>query len=1122
MRHDFYLCDLKAGFKPVGTNPAVWANQENILRNVSKYISVSDSAKAKGVSSIPDVWARPLFFKTVLFDSSNELHDEIYEEWKGLISLIILSQEGRYSIELKKFHIETASKTLARALTKLKPDPLNIGIDDILYDWLDFAVIKLKIDDQIFPIGATSPATLVYTALDILKVQMEARRSGLSEESEEWKEKVTSFVQKRAALFEQAGIELKNGRLIEPTDPKVRAKIKSWIEWFSGDSGVLGEVLQHNEVTDSLFKLFSRWRGELGHIPADSTTTIRHDEPLSPNLTGHSSEIYRYISSPIISDSSQPLPGDFYLSKATTDGNQYILISEYAFKMGGDVVYGSLKKESVKNLFHTSDISGTTLNNVPLAPNVIWIKPELYFFTDKLISYDSKLLFDDIEVYNKSGRFILPLTQAFLKCFTNEEIIALEPKFKEEKNGDVVFSILLSIGEGKSLRKISISRRYRMNGSDKQDNSGLIVKIDIVPVVEMWPNFYSEVWTRYFLYYNDAATSTFDPFIRGAKINTEISIINGKNTVCEINNFPEALICRNNGEEVGAILINKTKRKKSTTAPAWLVGVDFGTSNTNVYVQKRSDSELEPLKFTVHNLRITNSNEADRAQDLYKYFLDMTKLEVPFVSALRIYQHGVLKSPLRDYSIHFIDGSVRPDDHIVTNVKWHREYRIPFIDHLTLIIIAEAVNGGAKGVSLCASYPLALNNREIGRFRGLWTLACQKTGSKINFGVNTSYYKNNASVPDNEKDKDKDKEFTESVAAGKYFEKELKARKNLNAICIDVGGGTSDICIWSEGQIKYQSSVTMAGNLISDSFRKSEELRRAFFYDIQEKASNDEVIKNQHVDNLNRNIINHNIYVRDEHFESVLNYHLRKNSVLVKQKMAHIAEDSKSFEILQAILLIEFGAIAYYGGMVIDAMCQDEINRLPETITDVDICWGGGGSQFIKWIDLCDDAGKLGSNIFTKIIKSFKIENTNSLMTKAPKAEAAYGLIVDAKLQLDNIRAGNNIVGEDIVLLDGTNVSYKDEISPSHIIKFNIAEARFGPKFYSFIKLLDEIVSTEGFKKISKLYTLESVEGNFRNTIASKKSELKNLGDNDSMESPKPIFIIEVEELIRSLIDKLP
>lgn len=72
------------------------------------------------------------------------------------------------------------------------------------------------------------------------------------------------------------------------------------------------------------------------------------------------------------------------------------------------------------------------------------------------------------------------------------------------------------------------------------------------------------------------------------------------------------------------------------------------------------------------------------------------------------------------------------------------------------------------------------------------------------------------------------------------------------------------------------------------------------------------------------------------------------------------------------------------------------------------------------------------------------------------------------------------------------------------------------------IKLIDEIVYTEGFNKISKLYTLESVEGNFRNTIASKKSELKNLGDNDSMESPKPIFIIEVEGLIRSLIDKLP
>ncbi|MEI6757443.1 MAG: hypothetical protein WCK85_06275 [Chlorobium sp.] len=1098
MPHDFYLCDLKEGFKPAGTNPAIWTNQENILREVSKHIPVSESARAKGVSSIPDVWARPLFFKTALFDSGNELHDEIYDEWKGLISLIILSRDGRYEIEFKKFNIDSASQVLSNALIKLSPKELEIGRDGLVYKWLDFAVIKLKIGDQFFPVGATSPATLVYTALDILKIQMEERHAGIEEESDEWKEKVLAFTQKREKLFEQAGIELKDGRLTEPKDPKLRSKIKSWLEWFSnGDNSMLSSALVHDETTDMLFKLFARWRNDdLGGVSAGTSAKVKYDEQVCPNLTGNLSEIYHAISSPIISETSELLPSDFYLTNLSSDGKRYILVSEDIFKMGGEVVYGALKKESVRNLFDSPEVSGSNLNNMTLAPKVEWIKPELFFFTEKLLMSSRKILFDDVATFNNAENYILPFTSEILKCFTNKEIVEqLNPTFKEEGNGAVRFSIKLSVGDGRKARKVTISRLYQKSDFQNKKNDGVIENIADVPVLEMWPDFYSPQWMRYFIYHSDSTIFSFEPIVREGALNIENSLIDGRHIIAEISQFPDALACTIKGEKAGLILLDRSQKEVKSTGSTWNVGVDFGTSNTNIYVKKGLSSALEPMKYCVKSWRLSNSIDHERKISLYKYFLppDMGQVELPFVSALRIYQHGVLKSPFRDFCVHFIDRPPEPDPRIISNMKWDDNFRTPFVDHLALLVIAEAVKGGAQKLVLNASYPLSFNTKNIVGFRQLWISARNKTKCTLDVEVNPG----------------EDKEYTESVAAGKYFDMELGARKELHAICIDVGGGTSDICIWSDGQIKYQSSVRMAGNLISNCFRKSAALRHSFFYDIQEESSSDESVKSRILDNLNRNITNRNLNFSDTHFDSVLNYHLRRNGELVKRKMVDM-KDVEAFDLLQTILLVEFGSIAFYGGMVIDAMRRDETIDLPETILDADICWGGGGSQFIKWIDFGeDDKATIATTVFNKIIRSFKIKNTKYRMTKDPKAEASYGLIVDdVSVQKDKIRSGKNIVGEDLILKDeaGTMVNFFDEIMPEHIKKFDAKNGHFGEKFHVFIKTLDLILDDEGFTKVNRLFTLDEIEGNFRARISKMQKEIDR--EDGQKESALPFFIM--------------
>ncbi len=87
------LPQLKIGHNvPDSEQHGEWRVQnQSIFANIADAIDTSDVTTPSDISSVPDVWARPLTFQSALRQGSNHpLRKRCIQEWRGLISLLAL------------------------------------------------------------------------------------------------------------------------------------------------------------------------------------------------------------------------------------------------------------------------------------------------------------------------------------------------------------------------------------------------------------------------------------------------------------------------------------------------------------------------------------------------------------------------------------------------------------------------------------------------------------------------------------------------------------------------------------------------------------------------------------------------------------------------------------------------------------------------------------------------------------------------------------------------------------------------------------------------------------------------------------------------------------------------
>ena len=95
-------------------------NEPRILNALSQGLSVDEKAKSRGVSSVPDVWARPLTFQSAIRPASHHpLKKQLLNEWRGLMSLLALREVYGYHVEIVPVSLAQAREAAERQAIEL-------------------------------------------------------------------------------------------------------------------------------------------------------------------------------------------------------------------------------------------------------------------------------------------------------------------------------------------------------------------------------------------------------------------------------------------------------------------------------------------------------------------------------------------------------------------------------------------------------------------------------------------------------------------------------------------------------------------------------------------------------------------------------------------------------------------------------------------------------------------------------------------------------------------------------------------------------------------------------------------------------------------------------------------
>jgi hypothetical protein len=231
----------------------------------------------------------------------------------------------------------------------------------------------------------------------------------------------------------------------------------------------------------------------------------------------------------------------------------------------------------------------------------IWIRPEKYFLTDIMLKAKNGTFLSESEYEYNSGKipkppYILPFRKEILNFFSPDDFShkddlnkILKPKYKQDGD-NIEFSFNLPIGTDK--KPIEIKKVYKSKGAGPGE--GMIVGVD-VPVIEIFPNYLDQHWRRYYIFQASGGNITVAPIVFGKGNDSPRPAITSREhedrelgqkiKITEIsgdNAFPEGLEIKDAaGREAGLVIIQH--QPEGDLSREWRVGIDLGTSNTNIF-----------------------------------------------------------------------------------------------------------------------------------------------------------------------------------------------------------------------------------------------------------------------------------------------------------------------------------------------------------------------------------------------------------------------------------------------------------------------------------------------------------------------------------------------------------
>jgi hypothetical protein len=1148
---------------------ALWEDkQKKIVLAISDGIEIDETAQTRGVSSIPDIYARPLTFLGALRSDKHPLRKRIVQEWRGLLSLLALYKVKSDLGNLTITPVLLNDEKFSVALKNLAPKSVKLQKNGPEYSWTD--ILLIKFGD--IPLGAFSPATLVYTSADYNTTLKEATFS----------------------------LKDDKGYLKPPGKSEGLDYVGEWLEWFirefnqyaSTSAGASGD---HKYVGD-INKLLDSWLVEIKQeLGIENSTPIEvarvkvalEPEPLAKPASFLSNyAIYRALLTPLVKNEDATSAGNKseYALRMARNRSKYkevVVINERQLSLD-KILWDDTKPSELGNISILVDKffkapSGSTINRINLENHkAIWIRPELFFLTNTLLKAKSGPILNGTEAFLNAGNpnYILPFKKEILQFFSPVNIQEiLKPRFNET-DGKVIFSFFLPL---ENNQQVEIKKTYRLKGADTTIGEGLIKETE-VPVLEIFPNYLGDFWCQYFMLCSDTDAFMMEPLNLESK-----STISRKEQKFETNNssnkaeivrisgynsFPEGIeIKPKTGQEenFGIILLNKNRDIESKPFNGSAsVGIDFGTSNTNIFKYSNGNAVRWTFSFSKYLRSLFNTptkeSENKRNESTRLFFVPTVDQELPIPTALRIFKAGVTSNMLLDHFIYFPDQSRYPDN-VYTDIKWDDDDTKlnSFLKSLIFLLMVDLVQERVSRIEFRCSYPKSFTDDRIRAYKRGWTETLEgffhKSDKEEEVGPEQFIYVDNRKF---DEDKEagvynittrnngkliisvKPKFTTEGIAAGEYFSSEYiitdgisHANKEDGSVCIDVGGGTSDYSIWFGSKIRLDASVLLAGKQIAKLLKNNSRVRETLLSEDGAAALNE-------------------VKTNDILFSSRLNFVLRKEEKSIAVKLSNNA-NNKDIAWLRRILAIEFGALSFYAAHLCLALDEFLIKELSKRVKEngIKLHWGGNAAKFINWIDYGRYErdgiaskflnGMFGNTILDKSIgdRAFRPALLGQVQSPGHKDEASGGIVVmnfseeapkeptSDGWEVIDTEEGNRevlnglIVGDQITVngkvLEHYEVINKDTFFNDNLSNFTGTELKQLDRFIFLINQVGKMTGLfpEGSQINLSLEEKLAIKQRVKNDIASL-ARLK-----PDARIIEPVFIMEVKYLLDILSNKM-
>ncbi len=1011
----FYLPQLVPNHQTDRGVAGSWVEgSKNLFNTLPRDFNVSEKdSRTEVINAIPTSFARAWLFSQALFadlpgqstasagtqDASgapatplktHPLKQRVTEEWRGLLGIFCF--HDLLDIKIEKRHYTLPDSKDANKSNQRFVSVLNALLPEPKDEWRYFDLIV--VDDVI--LGCTSPRTIFYTPAEYD-----------CPESIRWRKKEK---------------DEKKYRLGDPTNYFTHSLERGYLRCWLEDILENAKKIRRDPPRGPLLAVLRQWLSELG--TSSLSTTIKLGDP--------------YIDKPPYSFFTKSIPKDAHVEvdKISVDGAS----SE---KEGGDagtqktkaIVSSVLLKTTRQDVlpplvFHekllTSQwrVHGATMGDMVKMPDGAsgnsfftktrseikypWIRPEVYFMSKYLLKLP--LTENARGMIIDGNTYLYPLTESFFKYFSPKDISV---KAQGVKGNAIEVTLTLPLSD----ERVAVTKTYTPD----------FIKdlTAIPPILEVWPNFIADGWKHYYFYSStggkrkeerleyDFAPLTLEEDPKRRKEERDESC------VWLTANYPDIVIGSYGGESVGVMILRKPS-KLGFSSKKWTVGVDFGTSNTAV-MYRVGDDTTQAMKVDFQ----------DRCVPLISVELARRQVKLP----IEFFASDVIHSDFPSlFVVDKADPSVEKDilggvtytnttitawnaiDNLKSELKWAVRERDQLLisvmlNHIVILVLAEAKAASANEVEFRWSYPTALNHSIRTRLDGFWNEMLGRLEIAKNMQAKKAY------------------RLTESEALAQCLSTfgGVPIKTECPTVAIDIGGGTCDIAVWAEDNPLLQTSFKLAGN---DTIPYFEKHVGGVLEKMAEWVGYSEPDKQVVLD------------VAVKHNNAVINAILRdnENRTTIRRRLREGKELDERMRQVRTLISIFFGGLSFFAGMLTKhAMKKIRGEKWEEEIEEKNVpaaflFLGGKASRQMEWICDFDEYSKVLEAIFRSSFGDtpldFELWRAGDLGGKSmPKEEVARGLVAADVTKPRAMPEPVIIVGEDGYTIGNKLLAWDDMIT---------------------------------------------------------------------------------------------